>query len=383
VGQKGFVPQLSIGEDKAKNMATAFALRTQIEAALAERIPSALTPAPRMVRPVVGTGVAAVDEVLAGGLPVGAVTEMIGAECSGRTSLALNFVAQVMREGKVCAWVDVSDALSPESAASCGVDLARLLWVRCGVVRRAISPVQVVGYASSRQGFAVPKKYFVAKPAIKGLHGGGMGGHPRGEAKGMDDAVSGLLGSEVSAPDISARCAEPQRRVRTEREVVEAAVMRGVPVGQAGGTGGFAGKPWGRIEQGLKGMDLLLAGGGFGALVLDLGGIAAEHVSRIPLATWFRYRAAAERTQTCVVLLTQHACAKSSAGLVLRLESGDAVSEGATVLSGFERRMEVIRQRFAQGAEKVVTLRKPPQRAEAAAWRSGMSWTDRRGVVGR
>ncbi|MDQ2834513.1 MAG: hypothetical protein M3Y50_12345 [Acidobacteriota bacterium] len=39
--------------------------------------------------------------------------------------------------------------------------------------------------------------------------------------------------------------------------------------------------------------DLLLQAGGFSAIVLDLGSIAPEHVSRIPLATWFRYGAAA------------------------------------------------------------------------------------------
>jgi hypothetical protein len=35
--------------------------------------------------------------------------------------------------------------------------------------------------------------------------------------------------------------------------------------------------------------------GGFSAIVLDLGSIASEHVSRITLATRFRYGAAAER----------------------------------------------------------------------------------------
>ena len=359
-------------------MATAFALRTQIEAALADRIPSALTPAPRLVRPVVATGVDAVDEVLEGGLPVGAVTEMVGAECAGRTALALGFVAQVMREGKVCAWVDVSDALSPESAASCGVELARLLWVRCGVAHRPTSQMRDMGHPDLRQnGFAVPKKYFVAKAVVKGLHGGGMGGHPRGEAKGMGDAVSGLLQPNIDI-DISARCAEPQRRVRREREAVEPVDVRGTGSGQRVKFNVCAaGKPWGLIEQGLKVTDLLLAAGGFAAIVLDMGGIAPEHVSRIPLATWFRYRAAAERTQASVLLLTQHACAKSSAGLVLRLESGEAMSQGGTVLTGFERRLEVARQRFAQGVEKVVPMRKPPQRAGVAVWRSGAAWAGR------
>jgi hypothetical protein len=49
------------------------------------------------------------------------------------------------------------------------------------------------------------------------------------------------------------------------------------------------------MDQALRAMDLLLQAGGFGAIVLDMESVAPEHVSRIPLATWFRYRAAAER----------------------------------------------------------------------------------------
>ena len=74
-----------------------------------------------------------VDQLLQGGFPLGAITELVGPECSGRTSLALTFVAGLTQAGKVCAWVDVSDALHPASAAALGVDLSRLLWIRCGV----------------------------------------------------------------------------------------------------------------------------------------------------------------------------------------------------------------------------------------------------------
>ena len=356
-------------------MASAFALRAQIEAVLADRIPSALTPAPRILRPVAPTGIGTVDEVLEGGLPVGALTEMIGAECSGRTALALAFVAQVTRAEKVCAWVDVSNALSPESAAASGVDLARLLWVRCGVTRFDGPQRSLQTERRDEHGFLVPKKYFVPKPVVKGLHGGGMGGHPRGEAKGMDNAVSGFLG-----PEVTSRCAEPQRRVRLEHEVFEATPLaQFASVAQQRASG--PGKPWSRIEQALRVTDLLLQAGGFGAIVLDMGSLAPEHASRIPLATWFRYRAAAERTQASILLLTQYACSKSSAGLVLRLRSGDAVTEGETVLAGFERRIEVSRQRFAQipeNEEKVVPIRKPPQRAGIATWRSGTTWAVRR-----
>lgn len=113
-------------------MSSSAAIRLQIEAALAHRIPSALTPAQKVIRPFAPTGVAEVDALLEGGLPVGAITEMVGAESSGRTSLALSFLASTTRTGSVGAWIDVLNTLDPESAAAAGVDLSRVLWVRCG-----------------------------------------------------------------------------------------------------------------------------------------------------------------------------------------------------------------------------------------------------------
>ena len=201
-----------------------------------------------------------------------------------------------------------------------------------------------------------------------------MGSHPRGEARGMDDAVSGLLRPQVIAP----RCAESQRRPRAGPVVFEPTPRR--QFAPRNRNSPAYGKPWSRIEQALRVTDLLLQAGGFAAIVVDMGSLAPEHVSRIPLATWFRYRAAAERSQASLLLLTQHPCSKSSAGLVLRLESGDALAQGSTVLAGFERRIEVSRQRFAvsQIAEKVVPIRKPPQRASVAAWRSQTAWAGRR-----
>ena len=63
-------------------MPTAQHLRAQIEA----RIPSALSPLPRVSYPIVPTGIREIDSLLHGGLPVGAISEIVGPECSGRTS---------------------------------------------------------------------------------------------------------------------------------------------------------------------------------------------------------------------------------------------------------------------------------------------------------
>jgi recombination protein RecA len=80
--------------------------------------------------PTVPFGVAEVD-ALTGGLPRGALTEICGAASSGRTSLLLAVMAEATRRQELCALVDVSDSFDPHSAASAGVDLERLLWIRC------------------------------------------------------------------------------------------------------------------------------------------------------------------------------------------------------------------------------------------------------------
>lgn len=112
-------------------MPSASALRIDIERTLEHRFPAALTPAPRTIREVASTGIASVDALLEGGLPVGAISEVIGPESSGRTSLTLKFLAKRTEGSQVCAWVDAGDAFDPESAAASGVCLKQLLWVRC------------------------------------------------------------------------------------------------------------------------------------------------------------------------------------------------------------------------------------------------------------
>lgn len=344
--------------------ASASTIRFQIEAKLARRIPSALSPAPKVIRPVVPTGVREIDVLLEGGLPIGAITEMVGAESSGRTSIALSLLRHLTHAERVCAWVDVSDMLSPESAAAEGVDLARLLWARCGASLSQARP-------SAEYKFSLPEEYLVSVAIKKDLHGGGCGGHPRNETKGLSDALSGLLRPEAIAP----RCAEPQRRVRPERETFTPQPQAAAPRLNMRTN---PGKPWARIEQALRVTDLLLQAGGFSAIVLDMASISPEHASRVPLATWFRYRAAAERTQAAFLLLTQHSCAKSAGELLLRFQSGEVRDDEATVFTGIEHRLQVERRRFTQESTNVVPLRKPPQSANATSWKSQTTWTGAR-----
>lgn len=104
------------------------------------KLSTPVTPASRLeVRPapeIASTGIRELD-ALTGGLPRGCLTEICGPASSGRTGILLSALAHATQRGEVCALVDASDALDPASAAAAGIEMGRLLWIRCG---KKISP---------------------------------------------------------------------------------------------------------------------------------------------------------------------------------------------------------------------------------------------------
>jgi recombination protein RecA len=76
----------------------------------------------------ISTGSLSVDIALGGkGVPRGRIIEIYGAESSGKTTIALNIVANAQREGGVAAYIDAEHALDPSWARRLGVDLQNLL----------------------------------------------------------------------------------------------------------------------------------------------------------------------------------------------------------------------------------------------------------------
>jgi recombination protein RecA len=77
---------------------------------------------------VVPTGSFSLDLALGvGGLPRGRVIEIFGPESSGKTTLALNVVAQAQKMGGKAAFIDAEHAMDPEYAAKLGVNVNELL----------------------------------------------------------------------------------------------------------------------------------------------------------------------------------------------------------------------------------------------------------------
>ena len=106
-------------------------LRARLESALGERIPSPFTDLDRRVFESVPTGIAPLD-ALTGGLPRGAHHGNFRASVF-RAALPqwFRFLRKPQRHDEVCALVDGNDAFDPKSAAAAGLELNRLLWVRC------------------------------------------------------------------------------------------------------------------------------------------------------------------------------------------------------------------------------------------------------------
>jgi hypothetical protein len=174
------------------------------------------------------TAIASLDSAT-GGLPRGALTEIVGAASSGRTSLLLSLLAAATARQEPCALVDAEDAFSPHSATSAGVRLEHLLWVRCG--------------------------------------------H--------------------------------------------------------------------NAEHALKAADLLIQGGGFGLVIMDLGDTAPRTAHRISLASWFRLRRALENTPTMLVAVARQSNAGTCASLVVECRRTSAAWSGARGVSRLLRTIAV------------------------------------------
>ena len=160
--------------------------------------------AERRFTEVIATGVTEID-LITGGLPRGAITEIFGPASSGRTSLMLTALAYATTHDEACAVVDTNNSFDPQSASKAGADLDQLLWLRCD----------------------------------------------------------------------------------------------------------------NKLEQAFKAADLILQGGGFGLVILDLGDLPAAQAKKIISSWWYRFRRVIEDKPTALVIIAQDTCVRSCASLCL------------------------------------------------------------------
>lgn len=250
--------------------------------------------------PPASTGLVDLDALLGGGIPRGQITELVGPGSSGRTSVTFAIVAEATARGEVAAYIDATDSLDPRSAQRAGIALDRLLWVRCGAATSA----------------------FVGRSLRNGED---YGRHPqehRTRAEAVQRADAGQ-GRRVTAADRRERLSLPVRFSK-----------KNDPAWQA--------------------VNLVASAGGFGVIVLDLGGLSKRKLREWQSRQWLRLRRAIENSPTALVILSSEHLASSVSALVLELFREKTRWQGASgvslLLEGMAAQVQVLQQRRSAGA---------------------------------
>lgn len=367
------------------NSSQSAVLRREIEAKLASRIPAALSPQALQAPRLVPSGIPEIDGLLGGGLPIGGVTELTGGGSSGRTSLAFSILARAAAES-ACAYIDVDETLDPKSCAAAGVNHKNLLWVRVASLNSRSNPTSSLPAPISKGS---------RSEAEKMVSGHCESHHPRSETKGLDAALEKMLmqRTEVRLQTRAGTPSHPNRKLSLAAAPVEHVAYEHFnarhadesdPIRQANhraaceareraqapllvnSSGKKSEKPWSRLDKAIRATDQILHSGGFRVVILDLASVPSEQALRIPSATWFRFRRAAHESDAIFLLLTQVACARSSALCVLDCSAGTANTSG-NLLNGLTRTAEVGRQRLSSPFAK-----KAPGRA--VSWEATPAW---------
>ena len=125
-------------------MSSIAVIRAEVEARLAKRVPAAFAPHLQPEKPAIMTGLDAIDKDV-GGIPLGSITEIVAPAwtSTGQKTLQTHLLAYATNppdtkatpvgkpQARFCALIDATDSFDPSSAAAIGVNLTRLLWVRC------------------------------------------------------------------------------------------------------------------------------------------------------------------------------------------------------------------------------------------------------------
>jgi recombination protein RecA len=255
-------------------------------------------------RPGFFTGIAAFDHDI-GSIPKAALTQVCAPRSmsSGRAAILCSLLAQATDAEEVCALIDAGGCFNPGSAATAGVDLSRLLWVRCGRKTKA---------AFAEKSTAHPHPTAV----------------PHAPARPHTTLVPRSTTDRDATTD---RNATTNSRVTTDyQSMTDSRGTNGhhsATGSNRNATSSFRGADAQRmqpVEQAFKAADILIQNGGFGLIAIDLGEIEERLVRKIPLTTWFRFARVIERQPTALVVFATYPAAQGCAALTLHLKNAAA-----------------------------------------------------------
>ena len=142
----------------------------------------------------ISTGSLSLDLALGiGGLPKGRIVEVYGPESSGKTTLALQVVAEAQKAGGICAFVDAEHALDPVYAKKLGVNTEELLISQPDAGEQALEIADTLVKSGSISVIVIDS---VAALTPKAEIEGEMGDHHVGlQSRLMSQALRKLTGS--------------------------------------------------------------------------------------------------------------------------------------------------------------------------------------------
>ena len=142
----------------------------------------------------ISTGSLSLDLALGiGGLPKGRIIEVYGPESSGKTTLALQVVAEAQKAGGICAFVDAEHALDPVYAKKLGVNTEELLISQPDAGEQALEIADTLVKSGSISVIVIDS---VAALTPKAEIEGEMGDHHVGlQSRLMSQALRKLTGS--------------------------------------------------------------------------------------------------------------------------------------------------------------------------------------------
>ena len=142
----------------------------------------------------ISTGSLSLDLSLGiGGLPKGRIVEVYGPESSGKTTLALQVVAEAQKAGGICAFVDAEHALDPVYAKKLGVNTEELLISQPDTGEQALEIADTLVKSGSISVIVIDS---VAALTPKAEIEGEMGDHHVGlQSRLMSQALRKLTGS--------------------------------------------------------------------------------------------------------------------------------------------------------------------------------------------
>ena len=93
---------------------------------------------------LLSSGSLLIDKILGGGIGYGRISEIYGAESSGKTTLCLQFAAQCQKNGGRVAYVDVENALDVNYARHLGVNTDDLIFTQPSSGEQALEIVDAL-----------------------------------------------------------------------------------------------------------------------------------------------------------------------------------------------------------------------------------------------